>query len=105
MNRRRVLSTGIAALGASFLPAMEPLQRPGKPRLMLGLAAYGFREYFTAMKDKEQAPKVGHEPMDMLKFIDYTADQGCAGAELTSYFFPVQVTDEYLVQCLSLIHI
>jgi len=78
---------------------MEPIVRPGKPRLMLGLAAYGFREYFTAMKDKAQTPKAGHEPLDMLKFIDYAADQGCAGAELTSYYFPINVTDEYLVQC------
>jgi len=99
MNRRRLLSTGFAVLGASCLPAMEPFNRPGKPRLMLGLAAYGFRDYFPSMKDKPQTPKAGHEPLDMLKFIDYTADQGCAGAELTSYYFPPNVTDEYLVQC------
>lgn len=99
MNRRRLLSTGFAALGTSCLSAMEPFNRPGKPRLMLGLAAYGFRDYFPSMRDKPQTPKSGHEPLDMLKFIDYAADQGCAGAELTSYYFPPHVTDEYLVQC------
>jgi len=99
MNRRRLISTGFAALGATCLPAMEPIKRPGKPRLTLGLAAYGFREFFTSMRDKEQTPKAGHAPMDMLQFIDYAADVGCEGAELTSYFFPIHVTDEYLVQC------
>ena len=74
MNRRHFLSTSFAALGASALPAIEPIKRPGRPRLPLGCAAYGFREYFTAMKDKEVKPKEGHEPMDMLKFI---AEKGC----------------------------
>lgn len=99
MNRRRLLCSGFSALGAACLPAMEPLQRPGKPRLSLGLAAYGFREYFTSMKDKPQTPKAGHPPLDMLQFIDYAADQGCAGAELTGYFFPINVTNEYLLEC------
>jgi sugar phosphate isomerase/epimerase len=34
----------------------------------------------------------------MLGFIDYCADQGCPGAELTSYYFPPKVTDDYLLQ-------
>lgn len=97
MNRRRLLASGFAALGASALPAMEPLKRPGKPRLLLGCAAYGFREYFTVSRDKPQKPKEGHEPMDMLKFIDFCADNGADGAELTSYYFPENVTNEYLI--------
>ena len=28
----------------------------------------------------------------MFDFIDYCADHGCAGAELTSYYFPKDVT-------------
>ena len=98
MNRRSFLTTSFAALGASGLSGIEPLQRPGKPRLMLGCAAYSFRDYFTVMKDKEVKPKEGHEPMDMLKFIDFCADNGCDGAELTAYFFPVGVTDDYLLK-------
>lgn len=34
--------------------------------------------------------------MDMKKFLDYCADHACGGAELTSYYFPEKVTDEYL---------
>ncbi len=98
MNRRRLLATGFAALGASALPAIEPIKRLGKPRLPLGCAAYGFREYFTAMKDKEVKPKEGHPPMDMFQFIDFCADNGCEGAELTAYFFPPHVTDDYLLK-------
>ncbi len=34
--------------------------------------------------------------LDMLGFVDYCAEHGCAGAELTSYYFPADVTDDYL---------
>jgi len=98
MNRRTFLTTSFAALGASASPAIGPFKRPGKPRLLLGCAAYGFREYFTVSRDKPQKPKEGHEPMDMLKFIDFCADHGADGAELTSYYFPENVTNEYLVE-------
>ena len=36
--------------------------------------------------------------MDMFRFVDFCADNGCAGAELTSYYFPKPVTDEYLAK-------
>ena len=35
--------------------------------------------------------------MDMFKFVDYCAEHGCDGAELTSYYFPKDVTREYLL--------
>lgn len=66
----------------------------GAPRLRLGLAAYSFRDYF---KDTTHARKAGVEPrLEMPQFIDYCAEQGCEGAELTSYYFPKDVTDEQL---------
>ena len=34
----------------------------------------------------------------MFRFVDFCADNGCAGAELTSYYFPKPVTDEYLAK-------
>ena len=34
--------------------------------------------------------------MNMFKFIDFCADNGCDGTELTSYFFPHNVTDKHL---------
>ncbi len=33
--------------------------------------------------------------MDMFGFIDYCAEQGCDGAELTSYYFPKDAQDSY----------
>mgnify|MGYP006115044467 FL=1 len=35
--------------------------------------------------------------MDMFKFIDFCADHGCDGTELTSYFFRHNVTRDYLI--------
>jgi sugar phosphate isomerase/epimerase len=73
-----------------FAGAIEPIKRPGKPRLMLSLAAYSFREFFNA---KDPAKKI-----DLFKFIDYCAEQGCDGTELTSYYFPKDVTPEQLLE-------
>lgn len=94
MQRRDFLSTTLATLGASALPAFAtgPVNRPGKSRLMLGLAAYSFREYFKWMRGKEQKPKDGKPQWEVSDFIDYCADQNVLGAELTSYFFPPDAT-------------
>lgn len=81
--------TGPAAL------AIEPIQRAGKPRFLLSLAAYGFRNYFEWMRGKQKA--VADKKMDMSTFVDYCADHGCEGAELTSYFFdPATTADDLL---------
>ena len=98
MNRRHVLTTAAAALGATTLPAIGPVNRKGKSRMMLGLAAYSFRENMKWMKDKENKVKEGRPAWDILDFIDYCADQGCPGAELTSYFFPPDADDAYLLE-------
>lgn len=101
-RRRDFLSTlglglGGALLGASspLAGAIEPLQRPGKPRFNLGLAAYSFRQYFRWMRDKEQQVE-GREPWEMKDFIDYCAELG-VGAEVTSYFFPPEMDAAYLL--------
>ena len=57
ISRRHFLSTSLGALSVSTLPAIEPIKRPGKSRMQLGVAAYSFREYFQWMRDKEQKPK------------------------------------------------
>ncbi|MFZ4764693.1 MAG: sugar phosphate isomerase/epimerase family protein [Roseimicrobium sp.] len=97
MNRRHFLSTAASALGASALPAIEPINRKGKSRMMLGLAAYSFRENMKWMKDKENKVKEGRPVWEITDFIDYCAEQGCAGAELTSYFFPPTADEDYLL--------
>jgi sugar phosphate isomerase/epimerase len=94
-SRRHFLHlAGLTALSAPALRAIEPIERTGAPRLRLGLAAYSFRDYF---KDMAHPRKAGVEPrLEMRQFIDYCAEQGCDGAELTSYYFPKDVTDEQL---------
>ena len=90
--------TGLGAFAPRFASAIEPIQRSGPAKLRLSLAAYSFRDFF---KDASYARKTQADPakqIDMMQFIDYCADQGCEGAELTSYYFPKDVTDDYLRQ-------
>ncbi|GDY21098.1 xylose isomerase [Verrucomicrobiota bacterium] len=88
-------AAGLGILAPAALRAVEPLQRAGSPRLLLSLAAYSFRQFF---KDGNKAVPPADKALDMFKFIDFCADHGCAGAELTSYYFPKELTPEYLVQ-------
>src|SRR6187455_2072345 len=89
---RRSLTAGITATAlAPFLPsnvrAIQPFRRAGSPRLLLGLAAYSFRDYFKDSDHKRDKTPPEAERMDMFRFVDYCADHGCDGAELTSYYF------------------
>ncbi len=99
LNRRSFLHSTLAAsvaLGSSqLLPAANPIQRNDKPWMKLSLAAYSFnrqlpRNWPTA---KESASS-----MTLLDFIDFCADMNIEGTELTSYYFPAEVTDDYLLQ-------
>lgn len=94
MKRRRFLATtlGAAGMGASA----EFAERKGPARLPIGLAAYSFRSRFRWMKGRPQEPQ--GDAMDMFSFIDFCAEQGCAGTELTSYFFEGEASDAYLVR-------
>ena len=100
LSRRSFLHiSGTATLGLAAAPAhaIEPFPRVGKARLQLSLAAYSFRDSFTeGLRPAAKAPAAG-KAMDMFKFLDYCAEHGCEGAELTSYYFPKDVTTDYLV--------
>jgi sugar phosphate isomerase/epimerase len=98
LNRRAFLRTasqgaiglaGVGLLATTPVRAVEPIKRPGGPRLQLSLAAYSFRQFFTA-----QPPA---RTLTLPDFIDYCADHGCAAAELTSYYFPKDFGDDYLI--------
>jgi sugar phosphate isomerase/epimerase len=98
------ISAATAALSAvgSLLPSAthaveSPYQRKGQPRLLLSLAAYSFRESFPVMRGKPNPKIAADKAIDMFKFVDYCAEHGCLGAELTSYFFPVGFNDQYLL--------
>jgi sugar phosphate isomerase/epimerase len=84
LPRRSFLQRAVAGLaGASVLGAtraLEPLQRPGKPVLRLSLAAYSFRDFFNAKEPEKR--------LTLSQFIDFCAEHGCDGTELTSYYLP-----------------
>src|SRR5688500_3899493 len=90
-SRRRFLELAGAVSLAPALHAIEPLTRAGAPRLRLSLAAYSFRDFFPG--GKEPAPE---RRLDLPGFIDLCAKYGCEGAELTSYYFPKDVSDDAL---------
>ncbi|MEN9734559.1 MAG: hypothetical protein RLZ45_2554 [Verrucomicrobiota bacterium] len=103
VRRRRFLKSGLAALAIPALGvslrAADPFQRGATPRLRLALAAYSFRDDFVPGKDGKPAR------MDMLRFVDYCADHGCDGAELTSYYFPQPPSDTFLAEVRRRAHV
>lgn len=94
-NRRRFVSQatlGVAALGvlninSRGVQAIEPFTRSDSSQLHLGLAAYSVRDLLTNSSSG----------WDLFRFVDYCQELGISGAELTSYYFPKDVTNEYLI--------
>ena len=70
---------------------IDPFDRPKPGNLRLSLAAYSLRKYLGPAKDEAKK-------MDLFEFVDFCYQQGIPGAELTSYYFPEQVTMEYLLK-------
>lgn len=68
--------------------AVDRFERPVPGQLRLSLAAYSLRDRLTKKTDG----------MDLFQFVDFCREQGIPGAELTSYYFPKKVTNEYLVE-------
>ena len=66
--------------------ALEPVVRNGHSHLKLSLAAYSFRDQLGGDKPK----------LTMLEFIDKCAAYNLDGCELTSYWFPKEITPQYL---------
>ncbi len=108
LNRRSFFKVSIAPgvglaccalVPARIAKAIAPLKRVGKPTLRLSLAAYSFREFFTEGKGgKKPREGAADKSFTMFDFVDYCADQGCEGAEVTSYYFPTTPTPDYFVQ-------
>ena len=96
-SRRTFLRVTGAAVGSLAMPlhaAPEPFQRSGTPRVRLSLAAYSFRHRFLHNQDPKAKPP--EHPMAMTEFVDYCAEQGVDGAELTSYYLPKDASDDTL---------
>ncbi len=97
--RSATAATALCLGGISLpLSAAEPFKRPGKARLLAGLAAYSFRDFFAdASHPRPQAAPV-EKRITLFDFVDYCAAHGCAGAELTSYYFPPNADKEFLLK-------
>lgn len=93
-DRRNFLAASGALLAApcaaAFAPAsaraVEPVVRPGKPFFKFSLAAYSYRDYLTGKKGN----------LTLEDFVSDCAKFGLEGTELTSYYFPKEITPEYL---------
>jgi sugar phosphate isomerase/epimerase len=96
----RTATVSLAGLGWAGLraAAIEPFKRSGQARLQLSLAAYSFRQFFKDGQPGRVAPGEGGKRIDLFDFIDYCADRGCAGAELTSYYFPKELDAALLLR-------
>jgi sugar phosphate isomerase/epimerase len=89
MNRRRFLTQAslLGALGPRALAyAADPIGRTRPSHFKLSLAAYSYRDYLTGPK----------KTMDLFGFLDVAADLGLDAVEPTSYYFPDDVTTDYL---------
>ncbi|MDF1826119.1 MAG: sugar phosphate isomerase/epimerase [Verrucomicrobiales bacterium] len=99
------------ALGLTLTPwqellsVTEPYKRE-QSRLLLGVAAYSFRNHFAFMKGAANKGYVeGSRQLDMADFIRYSAGQGVDSVELTSYFFSPETDDAYLAHCREVAHV
>jgi len=103
-NRRTFLKAfgfSLAGLGLSQTGpanAIEPFKRAGAPRLSLSLAAYSFRDFFKDGNNRRDAKADQSKQIDLFQFIDFCAEHGCQGAELTSYYFPPNTDHEFLIK-------
>jgi sugar phosphate isomerase/epimerase len=98
MKRRAFLHATAVGGAAAFIyhltppaEAIDAWVRPKPGKLRLSLAAYSMRKYLAPGKSDSKK-------MDLFQFVDFCFEQGIPGAELTSYYFPETVTDEYLLK-------
>jgi sugar phosphate isomerase/epimerase len=90
-SRRQFLRTAALAAASPLVlsrpvRAITPLGRTRPGHLKLSLAAYSYRKYLAG-----KAPQ-----MDLFDFVNLAADMALDAVELTSYYFPADVDNEYL---------
>ena len=92
INRRDLLkslaaTTGLGALASRQAAwAIPPIHRTRPGHLKLSIAAYSYRDLLTAKPPK----------MDLFDYVSLAADMGLDAVEPTSYYFPADVTSDYL---------
>jgi sugar phosphate isomerase/epimerase len=96
---RAALAVGAAATPSFVRPASgaEKIERPFGPRMKLSLAAYSLRKDDTTfpkgLRTAPTAEDLAGDAMTLETFIDYCAELGLDGAELTGYYFPKHVQE------------
>ncbi len=108
-SRRGFFKTAGLGLGAAVGTATAsafaaaPLPRNGQSHMKLSVAAYSFNKMLAKRGTPEEIAKAG---MSLNDVVDFAAKQNLDGVELTSYYFPKEVTNEYLMglkqQCFRL---
>jgi len=78
--------TAAAALAPRRAGAIEPIVRKGGSRLKLSCCAYSYRQFLSGR----------NRTMTLDDFIETAVEIGLDGVELTAYYFPGEVTPEYL---------
>ena len=107
LTRRQCLTSAAAVAAASVIAspqglfAADPPQRPGNPLLKLSLAGYSFN---SRMVKRGTSDEIGKAEMTIEKFIDYCAAQGLGATELTGYYFPKEITTQYLLSIRAQTH-
>lgn len=94
---RRGFLGGVAGLGAAAAVgvwgaparAIEPVKRAFGPHFKFSLAGYSYRDLFTGKKYVEK-------PITIEDFINDCASMQLDGTELTSYYFPKDITADGL---------
>jgi sugar phosphate isomerase/epimerase len=89
MTRRQFVTQAsiLAALGSRGVAnASDPIRRTRPSHLKLSLAAYSYRDYLLGPK----------KTMDLFGFLELAADLGLDAVEPTSYYFPEDVSTDYL---------
>lgn len=76
------------------LQAAKPPKRESSSYMKLSLAAYSFNRYMARGGTPEQ---IANAKMTLEKFIHFCAGLEIEGTELTGYYFPQEVTNEYLM--------
>ncbi len=80
------VSTGGLLAAPQWGTAIEPVSRNGKPKFKFSVAAYSYRNLLR-----------GDDPeLTLADFIDDCAKMDLEGTELTSYFFPKDLTPQYI---------
>lgn len=87
------LAAGVAVTASQTASAAEAPVRNGKSYMKLSLAAYSFNKF---LPNRGTAEQIAAAKMKLADFITFCAEQNLDGTELTSYYFPKEVTPEYL---------